>query len=293
MELSDKASRPPVVPFIRESNFAPRKPWHYPERRLLDYLLVYIQEGQCRFRVDGTDYDFGAGEFCLVQPNSLVDLEGLTDTKTPFAHFDVFYTPDRERSFPTRPGQTDLTAYRDLLQPRLKEVFGFDIPVRLQPRYPKRLGETMLHMVELWQHREPIVQLKAQQAATEIVIAILEDHAPSAASVNWAMPEFEWITSYFSFHLSEPLSIEDMARRAHLSPSRFTLLFRQRYGQSPYQYLLAMRVHHAQDLLRTTSLSQEEIAAYCGFSDIHHFSKSFKKRTGLTPGAWRSAPDTE
>jgi len=55
----------------------------------------------------------------------------------------------------------------------------------------------------------------------------------------------------------------------------------------PHRYLLEMRIAHAGELLRTTTLSQEDVAAYCGFADIHHFSKAFKRRTGVTPGAWR------
>ena len=41
----------PVVPYIREADFAIRKPWYTPPRRLLDYLLLYVQEGECQ--VDG------------------------------------------------------------------------------------------------------------------------------------------------------------------------------------------------------------------------------------------------
>jgi transcriptional regulator GlxA family with amidase domain len=102
---------------------------------------------------------------------------------------------------------------------------------------------------------------------------------------------FNWITSYLSFNLNEPLSIENMARRANLSPSRFSALFKRRYSLSPHQYLLNLRVNHAKELLRNTELSQGEIAVYCGFSDIHHFSKTFKKRTGATPGEYQQQPD--
>lgn len=98
---------------------------------------------------------------------------------------------------------------------------------------------------------------------------------------------FNWISSYFSFNLGEPLSVVDMARRAGLSTSRFNDLFKIQYGMTPHQYLLDMRINHACELLYTTGLTQEEIANYCGFSDIHHFSKSFKKKVGVPPGEYR------
>ncbi|QTH41367.1 helix-turn-helix domain-containing protein [Cohnella sp. LGH] len=286
-DLGELIAEKPIVPYIRECDYAVRKSWVMPERRLLDYLLVYVQDGRCRFKVDGVEYSFRDGDFCLIQPGSLNLLEGLTDTVTPFAHMDIFYQPEREQSFPTRAGQIDLSPYSHLLQPRLNDVYGIEVPVRLQPRHPAKFRDTFLHLVECWQHREPLMQLKAQHAATELVLAIIEEHQavnqpvrPSPQSINWIMP-------YLSLHLGEPLSIREMAKRANLSPSRFSALFRQRFGMAPYQYLLELRVNHAKELIETTELSQEEIASYCGFANIHHFSKAFKKKTGRPPGAFR------
>lgn len=286
-DLGELIAEKPIVPYIRECDYAVRKSWVMPERRLLDYLLVYVQDGRCRFKVDGIEYNFRDGDFCLIQPGSLNLLEGLTDTVTPFAHMDIFYQPEREQSFPTRAGQIDLSPYSNLLQPRLNDVYGIEVPVRLQPQHPVKFRDTFLHLVECWQQREPLMQLKAQHAATELVMAVIEEHQavhqpmrPSPQSLNWIMP-------YLSLHLDEPLSIREMAKRANLSPSRFSALFRQRFGMAPYQYLLELRVSHAKELIETTELSQEEIASYCGFANIHHFSKAFKKKTGRPPGAFR------
>jgi transcriptional regulator GlxA family with amidase domain len=55
----------------------------------------------------------------------------------------------------------------------------------------------------------------------------------------------------------------------------------------PHRYLLELRIKHAKELLATTGLNLQEIAAYCGFADIHHFSKAFKKAIGLPPGEFR------
>ncbi|MCY9663031.1 AraC family transcriptional regulator [Paenibacillus chondroitinus] len=279
--LSDFLKQHPIVPFVRQSDFAVRKPWSYPERRLLDYLLVYIQEGTCCFHVDHKKYTFNAGQFCLVQPGSLLSLEGLTNTVTPYIHFDLSFNPEREHSFPTRPGQIDLSAYQHLLQPTIKDLYGVEMPVQVEPSKPLKLKETLLQVIEQAEKQDPLIQLKTQHLVTEIILSLLETYyqAPYTASQS-----FDWITSYFSHHLSDPISLADMAARANLSISRFSMVFKQRYGISPHQYLMNMRVNHAKELLTHTDLSQESIASYCGFADLHHFSKTFKKRTGLTPG---------
>ncbi|CAG7618999.1 HTH-type transcriptional activator RhaS [Paenibacillus solanacearum] len=290
MYLSELIEKQPILPYIRQSNFAVRSPWSAAERRLLDYLIVYVQEGECVFHIDGEAYAFGSGEFCLIQPDSVVTLEGRTHSITPFAHLDLFYNPQREESFPTRAGQLDLTAYLHLMQPRLNDLQGVHVPVRLTPKHPVHFRNTFLDMVESWQHREPLLQLKAQTLAMQVVLAVLEDHtAPGTAASSQAPQSLNWITSFFSFHLSEPLSIEEMARRASLSPSRFSAVFKQRFGVPPHRYLLDLRIRHAEELLHTTALPLEDIAVYCGFADVHHFSKAFKRKTGMPPGVYRSA----
>lgn len=285
--LNETISKMPVVPFIRQCDYAIRKPWVMPERRLLDYLLVYVQEGECLFEVDNHMYQLGRGEFIFIQPNSLNRLEGLTNTVTPFAHFDIFYHPRRTESFPTKAGQTQLSAYADLLQPRLDDLIESDIPARLQPTYESKFRDTFLKVVEQWQHRDPVTQLKAQTGMADIVAMILEQYSPSAPPSRAASTALDWVTSYLSFRLHEPVSVADMAKRANLSASRFNELFKAQYGVTPHRYLIDMRVNHACELLRETSLSQETIADYCGFADIHHFSKTFRSRMGMAPGAYR------
>lgn len=277
----------PIVPYIRECDFAVRKPWHLPERKLLDYLIIYVQEGVCSVWVDGQHYELIKDDVCFIQPNRLSVLEGVTNTVTPFAHFDIFYHPERENSFPTRAGQVDLSDYAHWMQPRLDDVLEREIPVKPRLSNVGKFRDTFLKVVEYWQERNTLMQLRAQAGMMEIIIMLLEDHVSFRPSQHVSMQALNWITSYFSLNLSEPLSVEHMARRAHLSPSRFHEVFKWQYGTTPHQYLLAMRVNHACELLKTTDLSQEQIAVYCGFSDVHHLSKTLKRRTGMAPGAYR------
>lgn len=277
----------PLVPYIRQSDYAVRRPWKYGDRRLLDYLLVYVQEGECRFHVDGEDHSLTQGDICLIQPGSLTCLEGMTDTITPYAHLDLFYNPNREEGFPTRAGQTDMAPYGHLMQPRLNDMPGVDIPVRLRPSKPVHFRDTMLKMIACWLGQDPLGEVKAQHMAAELALAILEDHVDQRSLETNALPALNWITSFLSFHIAEPLTVSMMAERAHLSPSRFNDVFKSRFGMSPHRYLLQLRIHHARELLATSSYDQAQVADYCGFADIHHFSKAFKRHTGLTPGDYR------
>lgn len=278
---------PPILPFIRESEFAVRAPWSAGERRLLDYLLVFMQSGRCTLTVEGTSFELEAGDFALVQPSERHSFQAPVGTTTPYAHLDLFYNPRREESFPARPGQLDLSELAPLLQPRLEETLGVVVPTRFRPRQAARFEAVMLRMVGLWQSRDPVDRLEAQMLATELVVHLLRDFAPPEAREWPGAERFGWVTSYLSMRLAEPVSVEDLARRAHLSPSHFAAEFRRRFGVPPHQYLLRLRIEHAQSLLTTTETPLVEVAGLCGFADAAHLTKAFRRATGTTPAAYR------
>jgi AraC-like DNA-binding protein len=279
----------PIVPYIREADFAIRKPWYTPPRRLLDYLLLYVQEGECQVVVEDEELLLGSGDFCLIQSNTLHSLRGLTETITPYVHLDIFYNPRREEGFPTRGGQVSLTSHSHLIQPRLRDLDWIDVPVRLQPNHSVQFRSALLKMVEEWQNGDLFSRLEANHLAMTLLLSIFRQYGRAPTVPSGQSHSLNWVSSYLSFHIGEPLSVADMARRANLSPSRFGVVFRQHFGLSPHQYFLRLRIEHAQELLRTTDLPQRDIAAYCGFADVHHFSKAFKRITQLPPGAYRSA----
>jgi len=282
----------PVLPYIRVADYAVRKPWRSPERRLLDYLLVYVHEGHLVIHVDGHRHDLVQGDFGVVPPLALHTLEGVTNTVTPFAHLDIFYSPSRHETFVTRPGDTDLSEHRQLAQPRFREVLGVDLPVKLQPSQPTVLRDAMLKMIGIWQQRTFLGDLEAQHLATDHLSLLQELHGDDAPTGRHSH-SLEWVTDYLSAHIAEPITVAEMAARARLSQQRFASVFRQRFGMPPHRYLLHLRVQHAQDLLIRTDLAFKEIAGSCGFADVHHFSKAFRRLCGVPPGAFRGRARTQ
>jgi transcriptional regulator GlxA family with amidase domain len=88
-----------------------------------------------------------------------------------------------------------------------------------------------------------------------------------------------------NFH--EQLKLPEVARKAGFSVPAFSRVFRQATGTSFLAYVRSLRVNHAKRLLRTTSLSIEQVAQASGFQSQHHLIRSFKKVTHQTPGHYR------
>lgn len=76
------------------------------------------------------------------------------------------------------------------------------------------------------------------------------------------------------------LSIEELSKKACVSPAYYRREFKRIYGTSPKDYLDTLRIQYAKSLLETNYFSQKEISARCGFSDVAYFRTAFKRKIG-------------
>jgi AraC-like DNA-binding protein len=97
------------------------------------------------------------------------------------------------------------------------------------------------------------------------------------------------VDDYVENHLSEKISLSELAAVAGLSRMHFASQFRVATGLRPHEFLLRRRVQRAERLLRESALAIVEIALTVGFQTQAHFTTVFKKFTGCPPHQWRCA----
>jgi len=95
------------------------------------------------------------------------------------------------------------------------------------------------------------------------------------------------IIEYLKPRLHEKISVQDLARCVHLSPSHFHALFRQETNLSPHQFVINQRLFEAQRLLEESSLTLTEVALQTGFSSQSALNHAFKQKFNLTPGKFK------
>ena len=93
----------------------------------------------------------------------------------------------------------------------------------------------------------------------------------------------EWMQA----HLDTGMSVDDLARRAHLSPRTFARRFRAETGTTPHHWLTGQRVLAAQRLLEETEQPVEVVADLVGFGSAAVLRHHFTRRVGTTPKDYR------
>lgn len=91
--------------------------------------------------------------------------------------------------------------------------------------------------------------------------------------------------AYAKEHLSTPLSVDDLANAAFLSPRQFSRLFRKETGRSPANAIERLRVESARLMMESGRFSAEEIARKSGFGNRERMRRSFVRAFGQSPQA--------
>jgi AraC family transcriptional regulator len=111
--------------------------------------------------------------------------------------------------------------------------------------------------------------------------------SPSGVGSGLASWQLRRSTEHMQAHLTEDISLAEVAKITRLSQSQFARSFRDSTGLPPYRCILRSRVQRAEQMLATTKLSISEIATNVGFADQSHFTKAFRRFVGATPKRWR------
>lgn len=104
---------------------------------------------------------------------------------------------------------------------------------------------------------------------------------PDAATLE---PVLTWLIG----HLDRPVTVDDLAGRAHMAPRTFARRFRAETGTTPHDWITNQRVLLARQLLEETDLGVEAVAVRAGFGDAATLRHHFSRRVGATPQAYRT-----
>lgn len=95
--------------------------------------------------------------------------------------------------------------------------------------------------------------------------------------------------AFIDLHLSEEVTLEEVAKRVGLTRTYFSALFKKMTGETFVHYRIKKRIEEARKLLAVPALTITDIAVQVGYEDYPHFTKTFKNFVGMSPSEYRAS----
>lgn len=102
-------------------------------------------------------------------------------------------------------------------------------------------------------------------------------------------PEFlcEKMQNYLEANYAKKINVEKLSKSFGYSSTYLSRIFKKKYGISPLQYRMVLRIDEAKKLLKR-NIKTKNIALLLGFEDAHYFSRVFRQATGMSPSEWKT-----
>ena len=223
--------------------------------------LTYVDQGILHSVADGQDWTLHQGDAMLYAPN-----------QWHMQYADIGVAP------------RFVTISFDLDGGDLSSLYGRKLAV------PQEAVTLLQQMLRTQERMDPYsTDMLMAQLSMLLLHLLRQAQSPSGVKLqgtNTVHSENEIIRhaqQYISAHIREKLSVRLIAQQVDVSPSYLTVLFQKNLQISPGEYIRRIKLQESKQMIRENNLNFTEIAAALQYSTVHHFSRQFKEKFGITP----------
>jgi len=173
------------------------------------------------------------------------------------------------------------------LEPRLRVRDGFKSRLKLDNQALAEVLQLIGLLRKETLERKPTFELACTGLLTTVLVHLARSYAAMTTPQSQALMRVASVVEWLNQHFVDPIALEDLARRAHMSKSTLGRCFQECFGMAPMSYLIDLRLKQAEHLLRDTNTLIRDIAPRIGIDNPSYFARIFRKRTGLEPSAYR------
>lgn len=174
-----------------------------------------------------------------------------------------------------------------LLEPKLRKSHEFKSRIQVTYESQSIIRSLVRKLQEELDAKRPGYQSLATACLTELLVTICRNVVGVKEKQYQSVYEFGKVLSYLEQNYAKPISLAELAKLANMSKRSFQRQFKEALNMSPIDYLLDLRLQHAERMLNQTQKSISEIAFACGFSDSNYFTRQFRNKMGIPPTAFR------
>ena len=271
-------------PFIRYAHYIPiGSDAAYKCTIPYDHRLFYMYDGSADIQMDNEVYTLNKGDVLIIPSGNKYRLLPPKNKAVYIAlNFDYTQSNSKHRK-PIPPVEAD-TFNSELI---LENTGDFNIPVFNEVTYisgMKKISSSLTRIEREYSQKllyfEDIISNILSELLLECARAQLGQKYKDSREIASV------VIGYINENISKPLSNKAIGEALMLHPNYISKLIKITTGLPLHQYLMRARIDRSVELLTEKKLSISEIAEQCGFCDIYHYSKSFKKIIGIPPSKY-------
>ena len=233
---------------FRQAEYVPKL-----DRMVLPYIdLTYCVDGEMQYFYEGEEYILRSGD-AILYPKGSVRIRNLVDKPALYASFNVGYTGEFE--------------------PSLRGVIR------------KSLRSDTVSILESVRKSHESLSEHRDERCTALFWYLYYQLADTV--IDNDNPHIKHIKRYIAEHLTEKITLLDIADTVHLDPHYCCSLFSKHEKMGIFDFINSQRIELAKNLISANTLSLSEVAEHSGFRDYNYFSRVFFKITGISPRMYR------
>jgi AraC-like DNA-binding protein len=246
--------------------------------------LVIILRGTAMHFVDGQPFPVKSGDVFVVAGNhshQYLDMHGLALANILFdspaldmPHWDIRALPGFHALF--------------ALEPVLRTQQKFNSRLHLSERQLNHVNEIVRDLMRETAMRSPGYRVMAKGLFMQLTVFLSRCYSDKPPEKSLDLLRLGDAIAYIETRFVEKITLDDLAKKAHLSKRHFQRIFSECLGRAPIDHLLHIRVQKAAELLKHSDLAITDIAFECGFSDSNYFTRQFRQIMNQSPGQYRS-----
>jgi len=195
----------------------------------------------------------------------------------------VVYIPKGAQYSLELDGEYSLDIYIDF---ELAEGGGYHPPFRIRFDEGDSIKNYFQDAEKTWNKNSPNKQAALKSIFYKICAHIIKK-SESYLNPDGYSKIAESINYLHKHYLENDFKVSSLSEMSGISSRYYERLFYRKFGQTPKEYVLFLKIERAKELLLDEKNLVKDVAAQLGYADIYHFGKIFKQKTGYAPTAYK------
>lgn len=240
------------------------------------YEIYYLIDGKRRYFINHTLYDVSPNDVILVNKGDIHLSQPASEAHSrSLITFSDNFLDGLGKEFD-----------RDFLM-KIFENKKIHIPESMQNTFNLLLRKAETKIKQNDMYSQYVAKLNVLELLVDMNKFVTQNTYPLMDDLTIYEDRIQEVCRYICNYYNKPISLNEMAKIAYMSPTYFSKKFKRVTGFGFNEYLNNVRIKMATNLLMETQLSITEIATFCGYQDSNYFGDVFKKIIGISPNKYR------